>query len=64
MRLVKGLGNEMEKDTYLQKPWGSDYTERTANFVKTRKVRQEILSLGYLCSIHALGPKTKGAAVL
>lgn len=37
----KGLGSEMGEDTSLQKPWGSGYTERIANFVKIKKGKAE-----------------------
>lgn len=53
-RAGKGLGSEMGKDTSLQKPWGSDCTERIANFGKVKKGKAEDVvsevGLQYSCS--------------
>lgn len=53
VRLVRSRNGKWERT--LQKPWGSDHTERIVNCVKIRKVRQGMLSLGLVSSFSALG---------
>lgn len=55
VRMRLGRSREGKWERTLQKPWGSDCTEKITSCVKIRKVRQGMLSLGLVSSIPALG---------